>query len=447
MFGFETVGNATLIAYDQRPVLVTDPWIYGEPYFGSWDLPYEIPPDQMDAIAWSEYVWFSHGHPDHLNEPSLRELTDKKILLPDHEGGRIASQMREAGLNVQILPTKQWVQLSPKIRVLCVPDMNQDAVLVIAMGNHVIINLNDSSAIGYTRYLRRLAAGFERRYLLALRNYGECETKLYDEQGNFLPPASARKPSVGRQYELLAKKYGGTHIIPFSIFHRYQREDSVWAAEYTTPLSAHFEDYTYTGADLLPAFVQIDFEHDKETELRPSPRPWVVKPPAAFGDDWSDSLDREDVALCRSYFQQKEHVARTLGFIDLSVGGRTDRIVLNPHLHSGLTLEVPRNSLMQAVRYEVFDDLVIGNFMKVTLHGVNGLYPDFTPYVAKYADNGCAQSEEELRQYFRSYRKRASAEYTLELLRRQAKAAFRRHFSEQSQFFQMSKGIYQRMLA
>ena len=27
--GFETIGNAVLICHDQRPVLVTDPWIVG----------------------------------------------------------------------------------------------------------------------------------------------------------------------------------------------------------------------------------------------------------------------------------------------------------------------------------------------------------------------------------------------------------------------------------
>ena len=44
---------------------------------------------------------------------------------------------------------------------------------------------------------------------------------------------------------------------------------------------------------------------------------------------------------------------------------------------------------MTCIEYEIFDDLLIGNYMKTTLHGdVAGLYPDFSPYVAKFADNG-----------------------------------------------------------
>ena len=44
MLGFETVGNATLTVFDDKPVLSTDPWIDGNPYFGSWTHPYKISP-------------------------------------------------------------------------------------------------------------------------------------------------------------------------------------------------------------------------------------------------------------------------------------------------------------------------------------------------------------------------------------------------------------------
>lgn len=48
---FETIGNAIVIAYDDGPVLTTDPWINGDAYFGSWGHDYEIAPAQMQAIG------------------------------------------------------------------------------------------------------------------------------------------------------------------------------------------------------------------------------------------------------------------------------------------------------------------------------------------------------------------------------------------------------------
>jgi len=52
--------------------------------------------------------------------------------------------------------------------------------------------------------------------------------------------------------------------------------------------------------------------------------------------------------------------------------------------------------------------------MKTTLLGAweragqSALYPDFTPYVAKYADNGRAKTKRELDRYFAEYRRRAN---------------------------------------
>jgi hypothetical protein len=80
----------------------------------------------------------------------------------------------------------------------------------------------------------------------------------------------------------------------------------------------------------------------------------------------------------------------------------------------GITFEAPRHSLMLAIEQEIFDDMLIGNFMKTTLHGGHGkrpLYPDFTPFVAKYGDNGRAKNYQELEAYFAEYRKRSPIDY------------------------------------
>lgn len=44
---------------------------------------------------------------------------------------------------------------------------------------------------------------------------------FFDEQGNFLTPRAARKPSVGGQLTNLVKAAGAKALIPFSAFHQY----------------------------------------------------------------------------------------------------------------------------------------------------------------------------------------------------------------------------------
>ena len=59
--------------------------------------------------------------------------------------------------------------------------------------------------------------------------------------------------------------------------------------------------------------------------------------------------------------------------------------------------EAPRHSLITSIKHEIFDDMLIGNFMKTKLINCESLYPNFSPYVAKYGDNGLAKSQLELK--------------------------------------------------
>jgi L-ascorbate metabolism protein UlaG (beta-lactamase superfamily) len=136
---FETIGSAIVIAYDDRPVLTTDPWINGAAYFGSWGQDYEIPAEQMQAIRDADYHWFSHGHPDHLNVASLPLLTKGEFLLSDHYGNRIKRDLTAAGYRVRVLPDREWIQLSKGIRVYSIANQNQDSLLLIDVNGRLII--------------------------------------------------------------------------------------------------------------------------------------------------------------------------------------------------------------------------------------------------------------------------------------------------------------------
>jgi hypothetical protein len=104
---------------------------------------------------------------------------------------------------------------------------------------------------------------------------------------------------------------------------------------------------------------------------------------------------------------------------------------------------------MEAVRYEAFDDLLIGNFMKTCFIGnwpKSGLYPYFTPYVAKYADNGRARTEAELRRYFQEYRDRAPVAYLRHCLKVWLAYAFRRRVHADSPIFYAARRTWRRVV-
>ena len=442
--GFETIGNATVICYDRKPVLITDPWLEGNPYFGSWALSYEIPEEQMEAAKQCEYVWVSHGHPDHLSVRSLRLLKDAKILIPDHVGGRIAGELGGLGFNVTVLKNHQWTELSPRLHVLSIPDYNQDAILLIDLDGTLLVDLNDASPRGWGPFVRKTTRKYGKSFLLEQFGYGTTDMiNFFDESGSRIEPRAALRLPVGRTIALVAETFGVTHAIPFSSLQKCQRADSVWVNEYATPLEAYNEGFESDTCELLPAFVRYDKLENEFARIDPAETPDTVVDPKEFGDDWSDTLEQKDVDRLDNYFRSVERLGRVIDFINVRVGDEDNVIELRgSNFRKGIVFEVPRRSLMRAIRFEAFDDLLIGNFMKTTLVGKwpkSLLYPDFTPYVTKYADNGLAKTPAELKLYFREYRHRAPLDYLRHRIQLTAANAVRTHVNSRSKPYQIAQ--------
>ena len=446
--GFDTIGNATLIVYDNgKPIIATDPWIQGDAYYGSWGLSHEIPQAQFDAVMNCEYIWFSHGHPDHLNGNSLDLFHGKTILIPDLVGGRIKRDLEGLGFTVSVLPDRQWVKLSDKVRVLCIGDMNQDGILLVDINGRLAVNLNDALDHGWGSFVKKEIKKFKTSILLALFGFGDADMiNFYDESGNFVEPWAAKRYPVGKMVSTAVKKWGVSHVIPFSSLHMYQRSDSVWANKYITECEDYKEGYNAKGVELLPPFLRYDCEADTWSEINPKENSEIVLPPEDFNDNWTDLLEEKDLNKIKEYFLGIEHLHGFLDFVQLKVGGKEHVIEFRKRgFKKGVTFETPRGSLVNAVKNQIFDDLLIGNFTKTTLHGSwpdEGLYPDFSPYVAKYADNGLARSNEELRAYFDEYKKRAPLEFFLHGLEKKSHSLIRTSVKKSPVIYSIARKVY-----
>ncbi len=420
--GFETIGNACLIFHDGGPALATDPWLSGPAYFGSWILSHEVPAEQQQHVRDCRWIWISHGHPDHLSLPSLETLKDKTILLPDHYGGRVATDLRGLGFQVQVLRCGEWLQLTPRLRIATIANYNQDAVLLVDLDGHLIIDANDAGDRGARAFLARELPRFQKQTFLAcLMGYGDADMiNFFDEQGHRVPPLAAQRLPVGPQVANILHGYGIKNYLPSSSQHRYQRTDSLWANEHITPEDQYSVGFSSTTARCLPAFLQYDLARDDFRCISPRSNAGTTAEPQAFGDDWTTPLDAADVQRLREYFGRFEHLRSCLGFIRFRVGGKDHTIDIEPRHRRGITFATPRQSLLAAIEWNAFDDLLIGNFTKTTLHGdwwgksgADALYPHFTPFVTKFGDNGGARTAAELRSYFANYLRRGFTSFDL----------------------------------
>ena len=218
----------------------------------------------------------------------------------------------------------------------------------------------------------------------------------------------------------------------------------MWAQAYTTPFDA-FQQGLSPGVEFILPFSSVDcrtgaIETQAHEELVVTPRPSTE-----FGDNWSDQLEAKDVAAIEAYFARKEPVRRHFGFVTFRVGGKEHTIGMEGRKDRGVTFEVPRGSLMTSVDYRIFDDLLIGNFMKTTLHGLDQLNAppaEFNYSVAKYGDNGQAETEAEIAAYLVEYRRRAGIDYLLSALEDQSRNFLTRFAKQDTPLYKMMKRLY-----
>ena len=422
---FETLGNASVILFDgTHPVIATDPWLAGTCYFGSWGLDHALTPEQIENFRNADYLWISHGHPDHLHDESLAMLPrGKRILLPDHYDGEIASHLTELGFEVHILKYRSWFQVSPDVRVLCIDNVNQDAILVIEADGALIINLNDSPLCGEYRFLRNLVRRYPRQkvYLLALCSIDADMFNFVDAAGRSLVgPPEERKPGAIWAVARRAHRLGVGNFCCSSSQHLYVRADSVWANPHRITWSDIQQHWSRPTVRLIEPFVSVSLADGQVTPNYPGHRSDESQISVATGDDdWAVPLSAAEWAQVETFIRKFELVRRHVDFVEFTVGGETRRFDLNPtsargkEHQRGVGFIVPRQSLLTTAEYGYLDDLLIGNFMRVRLMNTT-LYPRFTPLVAKVGGNAKVYTRQQYRRFLLHYFRRNPVGMTLD---------------------------------
>ena len=440
MIGFETIGNATITVFDDKPVLSTDPWLFGNPYFGSWGHKYKIPKEQIENIKNSKYIFLSHGHPDHIDPDSLDFFKDNTLILADHYGDRIYNDLKKKFDCIK-LKSNTWFEVSKNIRIKTFSDWNQDScILIEVLKKDIILNLNDGNALGWSKEVKAIVNKYRNKFLLKLINWGDADMiNIYDKHEHFITPFAASKPPCGESYNYYMKKWNCNYAVPFSTFHTYIREDSNSMNRYVTPIEAPSIKFDEKKGTLLPAFIRWDALKNDYSLINPPVNKDLLKDPKEFGDNWSDQLDKQDEESLFEYFNKFDHLKKKFGFLNFRVGKKDFNIKLSDR-QEGIKFDTPRNSLMTSIKYDIFDDLLIGNFAKVQLINVPSLYPDFNPYVSKYGDNGGARSTEELKNYF-DYYKLNSVNYWNDFLKFKTGEIIRVKLEKHKKIYNLAKNI------
>jgi hypothetical protein len=418
-WSFETLGNASIqIAREDQPVLVTDPWLSGTAYFGSWALEQPLTARQTERMLASPFAWFSHGHPDHLHVPSAERLDRKtEILLPDHYYPEMRDWFAGKGFRTRVLRFKQWTELTPGLRVMCLQNENLDATLMIEAGGALIINKNDAPLCGEDRFFRQLVRRYRKTFLLSLCAFDADMLNTYD--ADMQPTMGApqqRKPgtvwAVSRLCDMLDVRY----FCCSSSQHVYVRPDSAWANPFRIASRDMRRYWCARRTELIEPFVTVNLDDCSYVRNRPAEREPTRFPVIEPDDDWTERMSWQDWAALEAFMRKFALLRRHQDFVAFTVAGERRIIWLrplagpNPRDARGVNFIVPRRSLMATVRDGYFDDLLIGNFMKAQLFNMT-LYPHFTPIVGKLGGGAKVYTDAERRRFRRHFFRLSPAAY------------------------------------
>lgn len=139
----EYICHACLLVDTGDTKIATDPWFHGPAYCGQWHV---FPkPVNIGVLKDADVILVSHGHEDHLHEPSLQQLPKSaRVFYPYTWYGGTAEYLKQMGFHdvveAQHLST---YRLSADTSVTYVVN-RMDSVIVIESKGEVFVNINDA---------------------------------------------------------------------------------------------------------------------------------------------------------------------------------------------------------------------------------------------------------------------------------------------------------------
>ena len=131
------------ITQDGKSIAV-DPWVEGNVFNNSWSLLTRTSENSINTVRESDFIWFSHEHPDHFNPPNIPLFgKNKNFIFQKTKDKRVVNFLRKYSNNIFELKSGENFQISKNFSIEACPFQDLDSYCVIKAGNKTILNLND----------------------------------------------------------------------------------------------------------------------------------------------------------------------------------------------------------------------------------------------------------------------------------------------------------------
>lgn len=148
-FQITWVNHASFIIQTDEIKLISDPWIEGRVFNGSWDLLLETK-FQYEDFKDITHIWFSHEHPDHFFPPNLKKIPEDirakiTVLFQWTEDKKVVRFCENLGFKeVMELSPGEWLTLGANFKIVNESVSNDtDSWLFMDIHGKKLLNLND----------------------------------------------------------------------------------------------------------------------------------------------------------------------------------------------------------------------------------------------------------------------------------------------------------------
>lgn len=157
------ISHASLLIETGGLRLATDPWFDGPAFSGQWHVfPRPVEPQRVTE---AEVILISHGHEDHLHEPTLRAIAPgRRAVYPfDWYDGNVP-YLKSLGFR-EVTEARSWtpIRLNDSVTVTFVK-VGPDSIMVFEGEGRVVVNVNDALHSSEPAVIERVTARLTARW-------------------------------------------------------------------------------------------------------------------------------------------------------------------------------------------------------------------------------------------------------------------------------------------
>ena len=380
--------------------LLTDPWLSGPSFFGSWAL---WPPPRVDvAKLHPDAIWISHEHSDHFHPQTLVSF-DRSIPVycPDFPNRRLPARLAELGFeDVRPMPFGETVELADDLTLTCFEpaSMWNDTILLVEANGFRYLNLNDAGVNHKIAPLVAPADLISSSFSPGASGYPGTWRHLAREEKLEIMERS-RQGSLDMLRDAV-DVYGARYLLPFASFFTLWHPDhrtylELFRKNSPADVAAFFAEADVEVIDLLPGEVW-NAQNGKRTRLPVDDREHIfdIERMARYADEsWNEATFRayfpesnglvaeeveehllrlnetpemrfcEDLTCVLRGFDEEE---RTRVEVAFEIGAHRLRVLTKAPAEPNLTIEMPVAILEQLVRESVsWDEALIGYWCRL----------------------------------------------------------------------------------